>query len=165
MATVGRDDGRGGLRRVVLFLVQLKDHLGTHAGPDHGVELQDGQKSRDRSVVRYVVEVDGAVLAFDDGSEVCGELPDPDAPGGGGGPQRVGAVAVHLAVLPVSKSVDCVGKLLGHTCCAVGAIDKFTRQRLIMALTSREVVEVMVKGSVETVIVGRDAGDVIESGV
>jgi hypothetical protein len=34
-----------------------------------------------------------------------------------------------------------------------------------MALTSREVVEVMVKGSVETVIVGRDAGDVIESGV
>lgn len=34
-----------------------------------------------------------------------------------------------------------------------------------MALTSREVVKVMVKRSVETVIVGRDAGDVIESGI
>lgn len=145
--------------------VNLKDDLRAHAGPDHGINLQDRQQAGHRTIVSDVVEVNDVALASNDVADVASQLEHPDAEGTGAGRERVGVVAVDLAVLPVTETVDGLGLLLGHAGGRVLAVDELAGQRLVVALTGAEVVVVVVKRSVEAAVAGRDTGDVVEGSV
>ena len=146
----------------LLFFIQLKHNFCAHAGPDHLLKLQYRQNPGYGAIVRNVVEVNGIALSSHGLTQMRGELADPDAESGRSCPQRGRIIAVYLAILPLTQTIDLVGKVLSDTGRAVDAVHDLARERLPMALAGREIVIVVIKRVMETSIVRMDTRDIVK---
>lgn len=142
-----------------LARVQLEDDFGAHAGPDHDVELEDAEETRDRTVVCHIVTVDDGAGAVDGVAQVLSQLGKEDAVAGSAGGQRGRAVAVDEAVLVLTAAEDGFGIGLRD---AVGRVANLTRQSLLMAEARREIVKVVVEPVVPGRVSSIDAADRVE---
>ena len=147
----------------LLFFIQLKHNFCAHAGPDHLVKLQYRQNPGYGAIVRNVVEVNGIALSSHGLTQMRSELADPDAESGRSCPQRRRMIAVYLAILPLTQTIDLIGQILSDTSRTVYAVHDLARERLVMALAGREIVIVVVKRVMETSIVRMDTRDVVKA--
>lgn len=110
----------------------------------------------------YIVEVDNVGRSGHEVTQVGRQLPNPDAQERSARLERRGVTTINLAVLPVPHAVDGVGKLLGDTSGAPGAVKVTAGQGVGVALACREVVVVVIEGGVKVGVVGTDLRDAIE---
>lgn len=98
-----------------VLLINFKHDLGAHARPDHLIELQDRQQSRDRPIVRNIVPVDHIALATDEVPNVSSELPNPHTVTRGTCCQAPRVATVDVRVLVMAQAVDIIGDILSDT--------------------------------------------------
>ena len=125
-------------------LPQLEDHLGAHARPDHGLNLQHGQHAGYTPVMSDVVPPENPVLPpSDHAPQPDRQLSEPNTVARGAGSEGKRVVPEDGAVLPLSHAVGCVGLRLGDALCGIGGAE-LAGEWLRVALSRGEVVVVVV---------------------
>ena len=104
------------------MFVQLEDDLRTHPGPDHNVNLEDREQSRNRTIMGDIVSVDDRLIPAGEVLKMTRQFGYPDTETGETGGKAPGVISVYVRVLIVAQPVYIVCHDLSDTCRRVDTI-------------------------------------------
>lgn len=111
------------------------------------------------------MSVDYAALSINEAADVAGEFCNPDTEACNTGWETARIITVDVGILIVSQAVHIIGICLCDASRRVLAINKLAWQWLSVALSSGQIVIVVIQGDMEARIRWGHAGDVVQGGI